>query len=392
MKNSPPAYSLLPALLLFCVLAAPAGAVEWRKGTVTLSSGRTIDGKVYVLRDSLYVYDLASKERRNIAVDNIERIETLVRDQKMAKKWYFKESGSDEKIYTGETYPVRRFYVRVTFHDGSTLRGKPIARTVYVQTDDGRENYKLGQKQEGEVGQKLNDLVYLKSITFGESGPGVTGSITASIQPPSDERVQRAVALNTDQNFLRQGKDAGEKITFPRCTTGTYDLLVTTNKAFYAAFSAEGPDGQKRLDSRQVADIQQWIDKLEDFYTTQRVLYGAGTRKEAFVLVFRERSGNIHGATSLVRRYDVWVMHKPRDQWQIQKRIGIFRMTSNQKQVPRREFIVTPALAGHRIDKKQTKREVQIRLNENGPAPIPESDGDRPAWTGDDSDDGRRRR
>ena len=191
MKDQTNMVGILLALLLLGALAAPADAIEWRQGTVTFSSDRTVNGKVYVLRDSLYVYDLASQERRNVAVGNIKRIEMVVRDEKMAKKWYFKESGSDEKIYTGDRYPVRRFYVRITFHDGSTLRGKPISRTVYVQTEEGREHYKLGQKQEGEVGQKLKDLVYLKSITFGEGGPGVTGSITASIRAPSGERVQR---------------------------------------------------------------------------------------------------------------------------------------------------------------------------------------------------------
>ena len=386
--------TVLSILLLLFALASPARSVEWRKGTVKFSSGRTVKGKVYILRNKLYVYDLSAQDRRNISVDNVKRIETLVRDEKMARKWFFKESGSDEKIYTGKRYPVRRFYVRITFHDGSTLRGPPIGRTIYVQTDDGRENYKLTKKQEGKVGEKLKDLVYVKSITFGGEGPGVTGSIVAAFRPSSGEHIQRAVALNTEQNFLRQGKRDGQKVKFSQCTTGTYDLLVATNKAFYAAFSAEGRESQKRLNSRQVADVQNWINKLEDFYTKQRVLYGAGTREKAFMLVFRERSGNIHGSAKLMRRYDVWVMEKQRKQWVINtrnNRIGIFRMTSEKEQVPRRELVVLPALAGHRIGPEHKTRTLDIKLDKDGVEPIPEAEGDEPGWPKNDSSDGRNR-
>ena len=388
MKAQHCIYSLAVALLLQLTAAASGTAAEWHKAAVTLSDGRTLRGKVCIIRNRVQIYDLSSQEKRLVSVKNIKRIQSRVQEEFMARQWFFKESGSDEKVYTGKKSPIRRFRTLITFHDGSTIRGNIMARTMYVETDEGRKRFQLLRKQEGEVGQKLSDLVHVKSVTFTGDGKGVTGNITALVRTGSGERIRKAVALNTDQIFIRQARRGGRKLRFPRCTTGTYDLLFVTDRAIYVAFSAASD--ADRLNSRQVADIQNWIDNLRDYYTTQRVLYGVGTPKKAFVLVFRERSGNTHGSTALTRRYDVWVMHRSTNQWRIKKRIGIFRMTSKKKDVPRRKLVVQPALGGHKIGPKHPQQKLQVTLKNSGREPIPRVAKDGPVWPASASDNGRK--
>jgi hypothetical protein len=78
-------------------------------------------------------------------------------------------------------------------------------------------------------------------------------------------------------------------------------------------------------------------------------------------------------------------MEKPRNQWRIEKRIGIFRMTSKKKNVPRRKLVVLPALAGHRVGPKHAKLKLDVALEGNGRTPIPKSSSDGPVWSASDN-------
>lgn len=75
------------------------------------------------------------------------------------KEWRFRESGSDVKIYSGKTYPLRELQYTLTLTDGNRVEGGVVA-PLDVQTKDGRFTFVLNKRQKGEVGQSLKDLVY----------------------------------------------------------------------------------------------------------------------------------------------------------------------------------------------------------------------------------------
>ena len=48
------------------------------------------------------------------------------------KQWKFKETASDEKMYTGHSYPAREYAFKVTLRDGRMLTG-PLSAIIYVR-------------------------------------------------------------------------------------------------------------------------------------------------------------------------------------------------------------------------------------------------------------------
>ena len=50
----------------------------------------------------------------------------------MEREWRFKETTSDEKVYTGRSYPAREYLHTITLADGRKITG-PLSTIVYVQ-------------------------------------------------------------------------------------------------------------------------------------------------------------------------------------------------------------------------------------------------------------------
>ncbi len=160
----------------------------------------------------------------------------------MEKKWFFKEDGRDEKVYTGEVYPVRYFNTRVTFGDGRTLEGHIISTTAFLKVgDDAPERLFLTRQMEGKVGQKLDDLVYVKRIALKGEAAGVLGSIRGTVRLPAGEKLVAVIAIHC-QNDISITAEAGRgtaRSSSPTARAGTYDLVVLSDRAIYAGFSAE---------------------------------------------------------------------------------------------------------------------------------------------------------
>ncbi|MHC4715011.1 MAG: hypothetical protein ACYTAN_17350, partial [Planctomycetota bacterium] len=97
-------------------------------------------------------------------LSDISRIDVEIEEEWEEPFWYWKESGSDEKVYTGKTYPVRKYRTSVTFTDKRKITGT-LSGLVYLETENGEKKaYTLYERQKGREGQKPEDLVYVKSI------------------------------------------------------------------------------------------------------------------------------------------------------------------------------------------------------------------------------------
>lgn len=144
-------------------------------GRIELSDGSVHPGMIYLTRDKrLKIYDQQLQRQREIPLRKIKRIDCKVKREWMEKEWRFKETTSDEKIYTGRSYPAREYLHTITLHDGRTIVGS-LSALVYLQpkrySPDGKpppERYLLNKRDKGKIGAELKSLVYVTRIVFGK--------------------------------------------------------------------------------------------------------------------------------------------------------------------------------------------------------------------------------
>ena len=99
-------------------------------------------------------------------------------------------------------------------------------------------------KMEGKVGQKLDDLVYVKRIALKGEAAGVLGSIGGTVRLPAGEKLVGVIAIHCQDDTSLSAELAGNgAFKFTDCTQGAYDLVVLSDRAIYAGFSAEKAAG-----------------------------------------------------------------------------------------------------------------------------------------------------
>ncbi len=160
---------------------APAEREDALPGYVELSDGSIHPGMIYLTRDKrLQIYDEQLERQREVPLQAVQQIECRVKREWMEREWRFKETTSDEKVYTGRSYPAREYLHTITLQDGRKLTG-PLSGIVYVQppqqqpaeTGQDRpppkaEQFLLNKRNKGELGQELKSLLYVKRIKLGK--------------------------------------------------------------------------------------------------------------------------------------------------------------------------------------------------------------------------------
>jgi hypothetical protein len=139
---------------------------ETRAGTITLSDGTKLTGQISTTVDKpLRVYDENEKQYIDVPIDKIASIKAEVVWERDEKEWQFKLSGSDEKVYSGKTYPARETRYTIAKLDGTKVSGA-IAAPIYFKQGEGRRTLVLHKRDKGDVGQTLKQLVYVQSVEF----------------------------------------------------------------------------------------------------------------------------------------------------------------------------------------------------------------------------------
>jgi len=138
-----------------------------RPGTITMSDGKMIKGKIATTADKpIRIWVEKEKDYEDVPIDQIASAEVTVLWERDEKEWNFKETGSDIKVYSGRTYPARQTQYSFTLTDGTIIKGDVVA-PLYVTTDDGKtKTYVLYKRDKGEIGQKLTDRPYVKTVKF----------------------------------------------------------------------------------------------------------------------------------------------------------------------------------------------------------------------------------
>jgi hypothetical protein len=139
-------------------------------GYLETSDGRVHPGQLFLTRDArLKIYDEERKRQREIPLKAIKRIDCVILKEWVEKEWRFKENASDEKYYTGRSYPAREYTHKITLQNGQAIAGT-LSAIVYVQADANKdpERYLLHKRDKGNLGTDLKALVYVRSIQLGE--------------------------------------------------------------------------------------------------------------------------------------------------------------------------------------------------------------------------------
>ncbi len=138
-------------------------------GCVETSDGQVHPGQVMLTRDArLKIFDEQQKKHREIPLKAIKRIDCTVQKEWVEEEWRFKENASDEKYYTGRTYPSREYTHKITLQNGQKIEGT-LSGIVYVRADPAAdaERYLLHKRDKGNPGTDLKSLVYVRSIQLG---------------------------------------------------------------------------------------------------------------------------------------------------------------------------------------------------------------------------------
>jgi hypothetical protein len=98
----------------------------------------------------------------------IKRIDCTVQKEWVEEEWRFKENASDEKYFTGRSYPSREYTHKIMLQNGQKIEGT-LSAIVYVRADSAAdaERFLLHKRDKGNPGTDLKSLVYVRSIQLG---------------------------------------------------------------------------------------------------------------------------------------------------------------------------------------------------------------------------------
>jgi hypothetical protein len=165
-------------------------------GFLETSDGKVYPGQISLTRDArLKIFDEQQKKHREFPLSAIKRIDCTVLKGWMEDEWRFKENASDEKYFTGRSYPAREYTHKITLQNGQRIQGA-LSGVVYVRAGSTEDptRFLLHKRDKGEAGTDLKSLVYVRSIQLGpkalEDGKrkatGATGKVdTKRVAPRS---------------------------------------------------------------------------------------------------------------------------------------------------------------------------------------------------------------
>lgn len=150
---------------------------EARPATVIFSDGTKKSGRVWLTPGKrLKIFDRTARKYREFTLAQVERIDVDPEKEAVERVWRWKEHASDEKVYTGETYPWRKYVTTLTVRDH---RGRRLTVTgdmtalLYLQEEPRKKPLRLviHRRHKGRPGQSLQELTYVTAVVF-EPGEG----------------------------------------------------------------------------------------------------------------------------------------------------------------------------------------------------------------------------
>ncbi|MFH1719143.1 MAG: hypothetical protein ABIF19_17445 [Planctomycetota bacterium] len=285
------------AVRLLMVLMLPASAqAAPRKAAVYFSDGKVLTGRIAltsgrkfklnvpeggVLKttDMVTGEDVQYGKVRQFTFEPIREMRFYPNREEMRQDWKFtEETKYDEKTavadYTpaqkafwGETYPLRYLTSTVIFSSGETLEGYLYSVTIYIETEEKTHRIILRNKDRGEKGTKLDDLVYVTKIKMLDEGKEIAGDVTVKFTD-----------MTFGPNDLMQAVTRDSLTPVPTERGDDQDTFIVKS-AFGEDFYLAVKKGDKYLvgwpeagDKKLVALAQDYVNRQRDFYNDKKLL------------------------------------------------------------------------------------------------------------------------
>ncbi len=350
-----PARILLPAALVVAALLPPAAAAGERvAGKIVFSDGTVLAGDIRTTEGKpLRLIEAGTARRLDLALPEVYRIRCLLVSEEEYRVWRWVEDGSREKVYTGETYPKREFEAEVVLRNGDIRRGTLVG-VLYVYETEGAKPKRaiLKDLDQGEVGEKLTDRVYVESVTFEGPPPEIPpdASIRLLVTPPEELVVAHAVPRERDRSVQGLPGAAEGEAVFTGLLPGTYDLVLFTERRVCLSLAAGA--GGAPADEKTLAEIAARVREIPDFFTRQEVLAAARDGDKVRALVYATRSEpSTMGGERTFRRWELWAIRRGGDRWLVDSRMFLFRDHGEGLPAPPAVTLVA-GLGGVRVDEE----------------------------------------
>ncbi len=142
-----------------------------RNATVILSNETRITGKTRTTIGKPWrIFHRADSKYVDVDFSNVVSADVAVEKEVIERVWRWKESASDEKVYTDKYYIWQKYVTTLTLRDGTVLKGDLQAR-VYVNDGQKKHSLDLHKRCKGKVTtkDKLKPPVYIRRIVFDDT-------------------------------------------------------------------------------------------------------------------------------------------------------------------------------------------------------------------------------
>jgi hypothetical protein len=311
---------------LVCLLLSAAALAD----EIELSDGTLMRGAVSFTKGAVLKLTVEKRKYRIDPVD-VAVLELKVEKESMERPYTFKNPGDPTKSYGEGRYPLRNLRCRLTRRDGKVLEGDLISTIVYLLPagSDDKVRFKLVRQQKGEVGQALDDLVYLRAVRFRPMGAFEPGTIRGALDVPHS--LQEVVAYHRERDGVYRGKVAeGNTFEIPGLPPGTYDLFAQTTNEFLHPLQGDLPG---------LEEVRKSTEMAADFFEEREVFLLTGTREAARALVLKYRVGKTSYERELegakLWRLEMWLWHALETEWRLDRRVFLFRGQKKEEDVAR---------------------------------------------------------
>jgi hypothetical protein len=318
-------------LVLGAVRAAPAREPD----RMVLSDGRSLTGEVFSAGDApLRVFDTGAKKFRRFPLAEVVRISLSVKKAVMVDKFTFRELGWDEKLYSGKAFPRIDFQAAVTLTTGETVRGH-ILGVLYIESGEDLEKFVLTKYLRGRVGQKIEDLVYVREVVFPARHTGKGGLVQGTLQGNRNpgkvffEHGSGKLFLISHASSILAPVPLDPKGRFraAHLRAGVYDFFwIADDRIVFHLSPPPDPGGPITADVRQA--LEKRVQEIEGFFTQKTIVHCAGGDKAVRVVVLMvrtEKSTYKKMKDPRFHRFDLWTLRKVGERWFVDTRVFLAR-------------------------------------------------------------------
>lgn len=137
-------------------------------GVVEFSDGLQLAGGIFTTRNKpLALWIPQQKRWLRVPIAAVLSISAVVVQQEMKLRWRWKAMGQPERVYTGKSYPFRRFEWLLHLADGSYIQGIIKGQPIWIETPHETSGpFILHERAKGKTGQSLAKQVYIRKIVI----------------------------------------------------------------------------------------------------------------------------------------------------------------------------------------------------------------------------------